>query len=265
MNWLQALLLGVIEGVTEFLPISSTAHLLIAERLLQLPTSTFWSFFTVFIQLGAILSVIAAFFPYLKEKRLLLLIGIGFLPTAVVGLTLYKMIKSYLFGNFTLMAVIFIAVGLLFLVLEWLVYTKRLALSRKLESLSYPHALLLGIAQACAVVPGVSRSGIVFAAGMALGYRRADMALFSFLLAVPTIAAASGYDLLKSGITLTGSEMVYVAIGFITSFVTAYIVVRWLLAFLQKNRLVGFAVYRIVLGIGILVSLYALPGVNMLK
>ncbi|MCR4326052.1 MAG: undecaprenyl-diphosphatase, partial [Candidatus Roizmanbacteria bacterium] len=113
--------------------------------------------------------------------------------------------------------------------------------------------------------PGVSRSGIVFVAGMALGYRRADMALFSFLLAVPTIAAASGYDLLKSGIALTGSEMMYVAIGFITSFVTAYIVVRWLLAFLQKNRLVSFAVYRIALGIGILVSLYALPGVNMLK
>ncbi|MCR4326646.1 MAG: undecaprenyl-diphosphate phosphatase, partial [Candidatus Roizmanbacteria bacterium] len=185
MNWLQALLLGVIEGVTEFLPISSTAHLLIAERLLQLPTSTFWSFFTVFIQLGAILSVIAAFFPYLKERRLLLLIGTGFLPTAFVGLTLYKLIKSYLFGNFTLMALMFIGVGLLFLVLEWLVYTKRLALSRKIEALTYQHALFLGFAQALAVVPGVSRSGIVFVAGMALGYRRADMALFSFLLAVP--------------------------------------------------------------------------------
>jgi undecaprenyl-diphosphatase len=105
----------------------------------------------------------------------------------------------------------------------------------------------------------------VFAAGMALGYRRADMALFSFLLAVPTIAAASGYDLLKSGVSLTGVEVWYVIIGSVTSFVTAYIVVRWLLAFLQKNRLIGFAVYRIVLGIGILVSIYALPGANMLK
>lgn len=91
------------------------------------------------------------------------------MPTAVVGLTLYKMIKSYLFGNFTLMAVMFIAIGLLFLALEWLVSTKRLALSRKIEALSYPHALLLGVAQALAVIPGVSRSGIVFVAGMALG------------------------------------------------------------------------------------------------
>ena len=265
MNWLQALFLGVIEGVTEFLPISSTAHLLIAERLFQLPTSPFWSFFTVFIQLGAILSVIAAFFPYLKEKRLVLLIGTGFVPTAVVGLTLYKMIKSYLFGNFTLMAIMFIGVGLLFLALEWLVSTKRLALSRKIEALSYQHSLFLGLAQACSVLPGVSRSGIVFAAGMALGYRRADMALFSFLLAVPTIAAASGYDLLKSGIALTGTEVLYVGIGFVTAFITAYVVVRWLLVYLQKHALVGFAAYRIVLGAGILISLYALPGMNMLK
>ncbi len=254
MNWWYALLLGMVEGITEFLPVSSTAHLLIVERLLGLPQTDFWNFFTVFIQLGAILSVVAAFVPYSKDKRLMALTFTAFVPTAVVGLILYKLIKTLFFESITLMAITLILFGVVFLLVEWLIATKRLVTSKDIAKLSWVDALLLGCAQALAVVPGVSRAGIVLVTAMGRGFTRSDAALFSFLLAVPTIGAASLYDLLKTRVALSSNEIGYTAVGFIAAFISAYIVIRWLVRFLQKHSLVPFALYRILLGALLLIG-----------
>lgn len=252
MTIIHAALLGVIEGLTEFLPISSTAHLIIASQLLHLPQTDFQKLFEVVVQGGAILAVVFLYGGYLlKHKTLIKPILLSFLPTAVIGFVLYKVIKTVFFNSPYLLIGAMGIVGAAFLLLEYLIKTKKIVLQKSVNHMPPVQAVMTGLAQALATIPGVSRSGIVMAYLMGTGYKRDDAALYSFLLAIPTILAASGYDLFKMRHLLVRSSGNFplLAVGFVVSFGVAYLVMKWFIGFLKKNTLVSFGVYRIILAI----------------
>lgn len=252
MNLVNYLILGIVEGITEFLPVSSTAHLIIASKFLNMPQTEFQKFFEVFIQAGAILAVVVLYFNYVKKSwEIMKRIIVSFLPTAVVGFLLHKIIKTVFFESFGLITGSLMVIGAVFMILEYLVAKKQLKLRKSLKDLSFVDAFIVGIGQSLAVVPGVSRAGIVMVTMMAKGYRRDESALYSFLLAVPTILAASGYDLLKSDLAtiLVPNNLLFLTVGFVTSFVTAYFSVKWLIDYLKLKTLVGFGIYRMILSL----------------
>ncbi len=255
MNLLNALILGIVEGLTEFLPVSSTAHLIIFSKWLKIPQTDWQKFFEVFIQSGAILAVIILYWQYvLKHKKLQWNVLWSFLPTAVVGYLLFKIITNVFFNSLGLIVGALIIVGLVFIILEYLITNNKLSLNKSLGNLGWRDAVLIGLGQSLAVVPGVSRAGIVIVTMMLLGYKREDSAVYSFLLAVPTIVAASALDLYKmrSQISGFGQAELYVAVGFVVSLITAYFSVKWLIDFLKKNSLTTFGFYRILLAIIVL-------------
>jgi undecaprenyl-diphosphatase len=252
MNIFNSLILGIIEGITEFLPISSTAHLIITSKFLSIAQSDFVKFFEVFIQSGAILAVLVLYFQYiLKNKNVIRNIISSFIPTALIGFVLYKIIKGIFFESFALISIALIVVGVLFIIVELLIKKKKIVQKKSVRSINDRTAFLIGFFQSLAVIPGVSRSGIVMVGMMALGFKREEAALYSFLLAVPTIGAASLLDLFKMrGMLFSSINLLPVLIvGFIISFIVAYIVVKWFIGFLQKNTLIPFGIYRIILGV----------------
>lgn len=246
MNYLQSVILGVIEGATEYLPISSTFHLIWTSKILGLEPSEFQKAYEVIIQGGAILAVgILYLKTFLTRKDLTLKTVVSFLPTAVLGLILYKLIKGTFFDSYLLQIIIFSLVGLFFIYFE---LTKK-DLNRTLDKLTYKDAIIIGLIQVLAVFPGVSRAGAVMVGMMYLGFKRSESAVFSFLLAVPTLAAASILDLYKSApILIAHPENIgLLTVGFVTSFLSALLVVKWFIKYLQKNTLKDFGYYRIVL------------------
>lgn len=259
MNLLASVILGIVEGIAEFLPISSTAHLIIFSRFLNISQTEFQKFFEVFIQAGAILAVLLLYFRYsIKNKETLKKIFVSFLPTAVVGFFLYRIIKTVFFESFNLIIGSLIVVGLLFVIFELLVKKKKLKLDKNLNNLTFFDAVLVGSVQSLAVIPGVSRAGAVMLTMMGRGYRRDESAIYSFLLAVPTIMAASAFDLLKTDFNLLKNpeNLTLLTAGFIVSFITAYISVKWLIGYLKKNSLFGFGLYRILLGLLLTILFY---------
>lgn len=258
MNIVHALLLGVVEGVTEFLPISSTAHLILTSKFLGLAQNEFQTFFEVFIQSGAILAVVFLYLRYvLEHKKALINITLSFIPTAVVGLLLHKIIKTVFFNSNPLIIASMAVVAIVFLIVEDRIRTKKLELKKNIRQITNKQAVLIGLIQSLAVVPGVSRAGIVMVFMMMLGFKRDESAKYSFLLAMPTIIAASALDLYQSKeILLASSSMTSLLIvGFVTAFITAYVSVKWLLNYLQNNTLVGFAYYRLLLAIIVIIAL----------
>jgi len=252
MDLFHSFILGIVEGITEFLPISSTAHLIITSQLFGIPQTDFQKFFEVFIQAGAILAVVVIYFQYiLKHPKIIHKILYSFVPTAVAGLIFYKIIKTIFFESNSLIIDAIFLIGLVFVILEYLVQKKKIKLVRSVLHLSNLDAIKIGFAQALAVVPGVSRSGIVMVAMMFMGFKREDAALYSFLIAVPTILAASAYDLFKMRTIVFSSLQNFplLLVGFVMSFITAYIVVNWFIGFLKKNSLIYFGIYRIALAI----------------
>jgi undecaprenyl-diphosphatase len=250
MHILQTLVLGAVEGLTEFLPISSTAHLMIAARLMGLTETDFLKTFEIVIQFGAIMAVVV-----LYRSRLFALrkvwpkILAAFIPTGIIGLLLYKLIRSFLLGN-NAVAVWALGIGGALLILFEIFHKDRSPAQESLQelaNLSYPKAVAIGLAQAVAVIPGVSRSAATIVAGRALGVSRAAIVEFSFLLAVPTMLAAAGYDLLKSAPHLDAGQYGYLAVGLVAAFVTAIFSIRWLLRYVQNHNFTTFGIYRIIL------------------
>lgn len=254
MTIINSLVLGIIEGLSEFLPISSTAHLLLAEDWLGIKTTDFTKSFSIFIQLGAIL---AAAVLYLKRifsnLKLIKKLAVAFLPTAIIGLLLYQIIKDFLLGNNLIAAGALIVGGLVLIIFEKTFYRQEKTLSTEI---SYKQAFIIGCCQALAVVPGVSRSAATIIGGLAQKIDRKTMVEFSFMLAIPTMAAAVGLDLLKSAHNFSGSEISLLAWGFITAFITAIIGIRFFLRFIEKNNFIPFGWYRIILGIIVITWLY---------
>lgn len=263
MSHFHTIIIGIVEGITEFLPISSTAHMDITRHLLGIPPSDFIKSFEITIQLGAILAVVVFYFKKLINSfHLIKNIIIAFIPTGVIGFLLYKIIKGFLLGNVLLAVVMLIVGGVLIIYFENK-FAKRdlniktegasdssiLGQEREITDLSIRELLILGTCQALAVVPGVSRSGAVIITGRILGLSNILITEFSFLLAIPTMLAATAYDLLKSGLSFSKDEWGTIGLGFIVSFIVAMIVVKWLLSYIKTHSFKIFGWYRIIFGL----------------
>ncbi len=245
MTLFDALILGIVEGLTEFLPVSSTGHLVLTSTLLSIPTTEFLKSFEIAIQLGAMCAVVALYFKSFFDIEIVKRIIVAFLPTAVVGFTVYPFIKSVLLGN-PLVVVISLAVGGALLILFELLHREREDAAVSVRDFSYMQSALIGVAQAVAVIPGVSRSAATILGGLSLGISRATIVEFSFLLAVPTIGAATALDLLKSYSLFTPADIGPLFLGFVVSFAVAFLSIRFLLAFVRNRSFIIFGVYRIV-------------------
>lgn len=246
MELFEALLLGIVEGITEFLPISSTGHLIIASSALGIEQSAVHKSFEVIIQLGSILAVVFAFKDKIFTnfelwKRLI----VGFIPTAILGFTLYKIIKS-LFEPITVAYMLIIG-GVIFLIVEYF-YKEKAHHTASVEEVTYAQAFKIGLFQSLAMIPGTSRSGATIIGGLLIGLKRHVATEFSFLLAVPTMFAASFYDIYKNYESFNTDGLALLAVGFVTSFVVALVVIKWFLKFVKKHSFVAFGIYRIVAG-----------------
>ncbi len=249
MQIFQAIILGVVEGITEFLPISSTAHLLLTTSLLGIPQTNFVKSFVIAIQLGAILAVLALYAKRcLRDWHTNARVLMAFIPTALIGFTLYSLIKNVLFEN-ELIILSSLFLGGIFIILFEYSYSKKSNVGTELSQLSFTQAFLIGCAQSIAIIPGVSRAAATIIGGMALGLSRTAIVEFSFLLAIPTMAAATLYDLLKYGATFTSNELYILAIGFLISFISAIFAVKFLLNYVRNHSFVSFGVYRIILSL----------------
>lgn len=249
MTLFESLILGLVEGLTEFIPVSSTFHLIATARLLNLPSTDFLKLFEVIIQAGAILSIVWLYKTQLLESRTLRQhLLTSFLPTALVGAVFYKLIKGYFFENTTLQLFVFGGVGVAFLLLEWVLAKRNTAPARTLPSLTPTHAVLIGIFQALSVVPGVSRSGAVLFIMLLLGYKRDSSAQYAFMLSLPTIFAATLLDLYQNSAllgTLTIPELNSLLVGTVSAFFAALWVMRWLISYLGSRNLTLFGYYRL--------------------
>lgn len=249
MDLFQSLILSIIEGVTEFLPVSSTGHLVLASGLLKIPQTEFVKSFEIFIQLGAILAVVVLYFKkYIQNFKAWKNILIAFVPTAVIGFVLYKIVKKFLLGNSLVVVASLLVGGILLIWLEK-IHKEKDSDVGKIENLSSKQSFMIGLAQSISIIPGVSRAAATILGGMFLGLKKETAVEFSFLLAVPTMLAATGLDLVKSDLNFSAQELSVLAVGFIGSFIAALLVVKWFIKFIQTNNFFWFGVYRIILAV----------------
>jgi len=243
MDILQAALLGVIEGITEFLPISSTGHLILASELLSIPSSDFLKSFEISIQFGAILSVVALYWRLLLTIEILKKLAVGFIPTGIIGLAVYPFLKSYLLESpLIVLASLFLG-GIVLIVFE-LLY-RETPEELPISHISYTQSFIVGLFQSIAIIPGVSRSAATILGGLMIGIPRRTIVEFSFLLAVPTMAAATGLDLVKNLPAFTPEHLDALAVGFVVSFVVALLSIKFLLHFVRNHTFIPFGIYRI--------------------
>ncbi len=250
MNLFHVILLGTIEGITEFLPISSTAHLILFSHILNFSQNDFQKLYEVVIQGGAILAIIFLYFRFLLKNRFLWSkLIISFLPTAFFGFIFYRLIKNVFFEVKVLILGSLFVIGLTFIFIESLINKKKIVLRKKLVDLRFFYAFLIGVFQSLAIIPGVSRAGIIILVMLLLGFKREEAAIYSFLLAVPTILSAAFFDLYKNRELLSAvnaNKIQILILGTFISFITALISVKWLITFLKKNSLITFGWYRII-------------------
>ena len=260
-DWLMAIILGLVEGLTEFIPVSSTGHLLLLGHFLGFESTG--KTFEIVIQLGALLAIISVYFKRLwtlatrwpvdaEARRFLIGLLVAFAPAVVIGVFAYDFIKLVLFETPVVICVALIVGGILLLLLDRM---KKVPVY--LEADRYPMRvyLLIGLFQCLAMIPGVSRSGATIAGGLLLGTDKRSAAEFSFFLALPTMGAAVAYDLLQNWERLDFSDAGLIAIGFVTAFLTALAVVKLLLDFVSRHGFAPFAWWRIVVGVGGLILL----------
>jgi undecaprenyl-diphosphatase len=250
---LKAVILGVVEGLTEFLPISSTGHLILAGELLDASDER-WNVFNIVIQTGAMLAVVweyrARFFRI--DVDLYRNLIVAFIPAALLGFLFSKLIKQYLFHAVPV-AIAFIVGGVIILVVEKRSFQPRV---ESAQAMTWLDALKVGIAQCFALIPGTSRSGATIIGGMLFGLSRKAATEFSFFLAVPTLVAAGLYDLWKNRELLSAADVPVFGVGSVVAFISAFVVIRWLIRYVATHDFKPFAWYRIAFGIVVLVTAY---------
>jgi len=256
MHFIQAIIIGIVEGLTEFLPVSSTAHMIIASKLMNIKPDDFTKTFEIVIQLGAILAVVILYFKKLFNLANIKKLVVAFIPTVIIGFTLYKLVKSYLMENLTVIIWSLIIGGLILVVFEKLHKDKEeTGEGSGIAEISYRQCLYIGLFQSLAIVPGVSRSAATIIGGLALGLKRKTIVEFSFLLAVPTMLAASGLDLIKNAGTISSSQFGLLGLGFLVAFIIGGLSVKFFLKYIQRYNFVPFGVYRVAIGLALLLFL----------
>ena len=246
LDALHAVLLGIVEGITEFLPVSSTAHLILASRALGIGETEFLKSFEIIIQLGAILSVVVLYWKRFLNIEVLKKLVVAVIPTGVIGLTVYKAIKGYLMGNITVILLTLLIGGIALIVFER--FRQQDERDVDFHEITYRKAFLIGLFQAIAVIPGVSRSAATIVGGSLIGVSKRTIVEFSFMLAVPTMLAATGLELVKNRVALNG-HLEILAIGFIVSFLTAILAIKSFLGYIKKRDFSAFGWYRIALAV----------------
>ncbi|MHC2434330.1 undecaprenyl-diphosphate phosphatase [Bradyrhizobium sp. USDA 4451] len=254
-DMLRAVILGIVEGVTEFLPVSSTGHLLLAERFFNLGEGNFWKSFAILIQLGAILAILVLYFTKLwrvalgmfsnpDDRRFVIGVLVAFLPAVVIGLIAGKYIKEFLFNPWVVCFTLIVGGAVLLWVdqLDLKIYED--------DATRFPLLMYfwIGVAQCLAMIPGVSRSGASIVAAMLLGADKRSAAEFSFFLAIPTMVGAFAYDFYKNRGDFSSDNLSVIAVGFVVSFITAMIVVRAFLNFVTRRGFTFFAWWRVIVG-----------------
>jgi len=248
MDIFQAIIIGIIEGFTEFLPISSTGHMIVASKFLGVAETDLTKAYEVIIQFAAIMAVMLIYREKITFKKIDLWIKllVAFLPLAIVGFIFKDQIKTLF--NIQTVAWMFIIGGIVFLVVEYF-YKEKEEHIKDVEKVSMIQALWVGIAQIFSLVPGTSRAGATIIGGLLAGLDRKASAEFSFLLAIPVMAAVSGYDLLKHYQDFADANWSAFLVGFIVAFVVAYATIKLFLAFIQRFTFVAFGIYRIIFGV----------------
>lgn len=247
MHLLPAAILGLVEGITEFLPISSTGHLMIVGQILGLEQTEFLKSFDIVIQLGAILAVVVLYArTVFSSWEIVKKIIAAFIPTGILGLLFYKIIKTYLLGSNTVVLWSLLIGGIGLIVFE-LWHQKKGEGNIDLSKLTYKQAFIIGLFQSLAMIPGVSRAAATIIGGLIIGVARPAIVEFSFLLAVPTMAAATGLDLIKNFQSFSATQYDFLLVGFVTAFVFALLAIKFLLRFIKNHTFVPFGIYRIVI------------------
>lgn len=255
MTLTQSILIAIIEGLTEFLPISSTGHMILASAAMGIHEDEFVKTFEVFIQLGAILAIALMYIKrFFKSITIYLKLFAAFLPTGIIGLLAYDYIKAYLF-NPIVVSVSLILGGIFLILIDKKVINSKTVLT-EVEELSYKNAFLIGLCQCISMIPGTSRAAATIIGGVFNGLDKKQATEFSFLLAVPTMMAAGGYDLLKSELVFTSEQITMLGVGSLVAFVAAWIAVKLFLKYVSNHGFTAFGYYRIVLGILFLIFMW---------
>jgi undecaprenyl-diphosphatase len=244
LTFLTAIILAIVEGITEFLPVSSTGHTILVAVLLGIDQTPFVKSFELVLEFGSIISVVVLYWRLFLNVEVLKRLIVGVIPTGIVGILIYRTFKNLLFGNeqIVLWALL---IGGIFLIVFELRYKER-ATYDDVSKIPYKHCFLIGVFQTLAVIPGLSRSTATITGGLVLGLKRQTIALYSFLLAVPTLIGASGYDLIQSMNQFTPNQDGLLLVGGVTSFLVAMVVIKLFLAYIKTKNFIPFGIYRIV-------------------
>lgn len=257
MTLLQAIILAIIEGLTEFLPISSTGHMILASAAMKIHEEPFVKTFEVAIQLGAIMAIVLLYAKrFLKSLTIYFKLSTAFIPTAIAGFLAYETIKYYLF-NPTVVAVALIIGGVILIWVDNKVVEKDSKYT-DLEDISYKNAFFIGLFQCLSMIPGTSRAAATIIGGVFNGFDKKQATEFSFLLAVPTMIAATGYDLYKTPVDMSGHEFFLLGVGLVVAFIFAWLAVKIFLKLVENYGFKQFGYYRIVLGVVFLLFLETL-------
>ncbi|HXZ89464.1 MAG TPA: undecaprenyl-diphosphate phosphatase [Candidatus Dormibacteraeota bacterium] len=245
MDLFDAVILAVVEGLTEFLPVSSTGHTILTAALLNIAQTPFVKSFEISLEFGSILAVVVLYWRYFLQVPVLKRLIVGFIPTGVVGVLIYPFFKNVLFGNEQVVLWALLLGGVAIILFE-LGYRERYEID-DMGKIPYRYCLLIGVFQSFSVIPGLSRSAPTIMGGLFLGMKRQTIVLYSFLLAVPTMIAASGYDLLLSFNQFSSGDVNLLLVGFVTSFLVAMPAIKIFLGYVKKHSFIPFGIYRIAL------------------
>jgi undecaprenyl-diphosphatase len=248
MNIIQTIILSIIEGITEFLPISSTGHMILASSIMNISEDAFVKTFEIAIQIGAILAIVWLYAKrFLQGLTIYIKLAVAFIPTGIIGIFAYHYIKTYLFNPIVVSASLIIG-GIVLILIDKKMVTQQ-SKTDVLENISYKNAFFIGLFQSISMIPGVSRAAATIIGGIFNGLDKKQALEFSFLLAVPTMFVATGYDLYKTPVVFTGHEIFLVCLGLVIAFITAWIAVKVFISLVQNYGFKYFGYYRIVLGI----------------
>lgn len=253
MSLFHVLVLSIVEGLTEFLPISSTGHLILTGKLLGIQTTNFTETFDIVIQLGAIFAVVVLYFKKFLNIKLIKKLIVAFIPTGIVGMLLYPFIKGFLLGSSWVTLNALFWGGIALIVIE-LIFKKKnqgkeIDIKIDYEMITYKKAFLIGCFQCLSVIPGMSRAAATIIGGLVGGLNRPTATEFSFLLAVPTMIVASGYDLYKSRDMIAQGGVLTLFIGTVLAFIFAMVAIKFLIGFVKKHDFKSFGIYRIALSV----------------